>query len=168
MVQWHRLFAGLSVGNASAPARRRRCHAAASGGIVAGPVRDRPRIDFDDPGQGVALRLSHGAAELGTEQPGRLNRIEPELRHQLLRRISVGMGGNQIRRAQPGADRELGAVASTVSAVIEVWRPQGAHSGVNRLLATFDPLLRPPTGRRNTSGQRAATRYASHALSSGN
>ena len=84
--------------------------AIASDGIVAGPVRDRPLNDFDEPGQGVALRLSNGAAELGTEQPSRLNRIEPESPHQLLRRISVGMGGNQIRRPQPGADREIGAV----------------------------------------------------------
>ena len=55
----------------------------------------------------------------------------------------------------------------TVPAVTEVCRPQPAHSQVNALVESSQPLACPHDGQRNPSGQRACAKYAAHARSSG-
>ena len=55
----------------------------------------------------------------------------------------------------------------TVPAVTEVCRAQSAHSQVNALVKSSQPLACPHDGQRNPSGQRTRARYAAHARSSG-
>ena len=55
----------------------------------------------------------------------------------------------------------------TVPAVTEVCRSQPAHSQVNALVESSQPLACPHDGQRNPPGQRACTKYAAHARSSG-
>ena len=54
----------------------------------------------------------------------------------------------------------------TVPAVTDVCLPQPAHSQVNALVASSQPLGWPQSGQRKPSGQRASARYEAHAPSS--
>src|SRR5216684_1204343 len=54
-----------------------------------------------------------------------------------------------------------------VPAVTEVCLPQPAHSQVHGLVCNAHALLLPQAGQTKPSGQRAATRYLTHAASSG-
>jgi hypothetical protein len=67
-------------------------------------------IDLDEAGQGAAARREHAAAQLGAEEPRRLVGAEGELALQLQSRDAVRVGGHQIRRPEPGGQRQLGVM----------------------------------------------------------
>ena len=66
-------------------------------------------IDFDDPFEGVPVRIDHRSPQLLRQQPG--GPIgEAELILQLPRRHAVGMRRHQMRGPKPSRQRQLGAV----------------------------------------------------------
>ena len=82
----------------------------AANGAVLGPVMDCGFVDFHQSEQRVAIRIDHGVAELGAQQPGRLVGAQAELFPQLKGRDAIGMGGHQIGGPQPDAQAQLAAV----------------------------------------------------------
>ena len=68
-----------------------RAPAAARQRFVLAPQGERCLVDLDNPCERPAIRSSHGAAQLGGEQPRRFIRAERELLLQLQRGNSVGM-----------------------------------------------------------------------------
>lgn len=84
--------------------------AAAGRRVVLGAAGDRGLVDLDQAGQGRALGRDHGAAQLGTQQPGALVGAEAELLLDLQGRDAVGVGGHQVGGPEPDGERQLGAV----------------------------------------------------------
>jgi hypothetical protein len=76
---------------------------------VAGTKGDFRLIDFNDPFEGVSVRVDHRSPQLLCQQPG--GPIgEAELILQLPRRHAVGMRRHQMRGPKPYRQQQLGAV----------------------------------------------------------
>ncbi len=117
----------------------------AANGAVLGPVTDRGFVDFHQTEQRLAVRIDHGVAELGAQQPGRLVRAQAELFPQLKGRDAIGMGGHQIGGPQPDDQAQLAAVHEG----------PGRHRGLpTALLALIRPGLgvQPPGPVMTTAG----------------
>lgn len=56
------------------------------------------------------MGIGHGAAELGSEQPGSLEGSDAKLPPKLESRDVIGMGGHQIGSTEPDAERQLAAM----------------------------------------------------------
>ncbi len=82
----------------------------ASDGVVFRSMIDRGLIDFHQVGQGVALGIGHGAAELGGQQPGAFIGAEAELPPKLKCRDTVRVGGYQVGGPEPYGQRDLATV----------------------------------------------------------
>src|ERR1700730_10530393 len=64
-------------------------------------------VNFDHASELGAVRVHHGSAQLGGEQPGGLV-VDPELALELQGRQPVGVGAHQVGRPEPHPKRELG------------------------------------------------------------
>ena len=141
---------------------------AAAGGhddrVVLGAERDDRLVGLDQAAERLALRVDHGAAQLGAQHPGGSVRAEAELALQLQRRDAVGVRRHQKRRPEPNRQRQLAGMHDRA----------GGHRGLPTAIGAFIGegfgLQQPSTalaatGQTNPSGQRRSKRYAAHALS---
>jgi len=84
-------------------------------GVLLGPMIDCGFVDLHQAGQGLAFGIGHGAAELGSEQPGRLVGAEAELPPKLKGRDAIGMGGHSPTAATTGHNSWTKPTSSTSS-----------------------------------------------------
>src|SRR5215469_18533518 len=75
--------------------------------VILGAERDDRFICLDNAAQRLAIRVDHGAAQLGAQHPGGSVRAEAKLALQLQSRNAVGVRGHQKGRPEPGGQRQL-------------------------------------------------------------
>src|SRR5215469_8576890 len=95
--------------------------------VILGTEWDDRFICLDNAAQRLAIRVDHGAAQLGAQHPGGSVRAEAKLALQLQSRNAVGVRGHQKGRPEPGGQRQLAGMHDRA----------GGHRGLPAAGGTF-------------------------------
>ena len=120
--------------------------------IGLGAERDRRLLSISTrPESGARSGATVARRSLPHSSQADLYGAEPQLLLQLQGGDAVGMGGHQIRRPKPDGERQLRSVHHRPGGYRRR-PPQPAHSQVNALVASSQPLGWPQSGERKPSG----------------